>query len=334
MEASLWKKQLAKELLKPKRNRFPRRHVYSKAVDQIWTADLVDMQRYASVNKGYKYILVVLDVFSRYAFARPLKTKSGVNTAKALENIFQSSGRTPQKLWTDCGTEFYNANVRYLLNGPQFYNNSVEHVLQEHNIQLYSTNNEPKAMIAERFIRTLRGKIEASFIITQSTVWYNVLPQLISEYNTTYHHSIKMTPEDACKPENFHRVYRLQYQRVIKSAHRRKFNIGDRVRISRQKKLFDKGTSPNWSEEIFEICDSNPTRPVTYKIKDLVGEVLQGSFYTEQLQKTYQEIYRVDKVLPRRTRGGIKEVYVRWSGYPDKFNQWIPAAEVQRSNRE
>ena len=125
MEASLWKNQLAKELLKPKRNRLPRRHVYSKAVDQIWTADLVDMQRYASVNKGYKYILVVLDVFSRYAFARPLKTKSGVNTAKALENIFQSSGRTPQKLWTDCGTEFYNANVRYLLNGPQFYNNSA-----------------------------------------------------------------------------------------------------------------------------------------------------------------------------------------------------------------
>ena len=174
-----WKKQLAKELLKPKRNHFYRRNVHSTAVDEIWTADVVDMQRYASVNKGYKYILVVIDVFSRYAFARPLKTKSGFNTAEALKYIFQSSGRTPRKLWTDRGTEFYNANVRYLLNGPQFYNDNVEHVLRERNIQLYSTNNEPKAMIAERFIRTLRGKIESNFIVTQSTVWYNVL-----HYNT------------------------------------------------------------------------------------------------------------------------------------------------------
>ena len=328
-----WKKQLAKELLKPKRNRFPRRNVHSKAVDEIWTADLVDMHRYASVNKGYKYILVVVDVFSRYAFARPLKAKTGANTAEALRDIFQSSGRTPRKLWTDCGTEFYNANIRYLLNGPQFYNDSVEGLLQERDIQLYSTHNEPKAMIAERFIRTLRGKIESNFIVTQSTVWYNVLPRLISEYNTTRHRSIKMTPEDACKPENFLRVYGLQEQRNTPTQ-RKRFNVGDRVRISRQKKLFEKGATPNWSEEIFEICEAIPTRPVTYKIKDLAGEVLQGAFYTEQLQQTDQEIYRVDKVLRRRKRHGISEVYVRWSGYPDKFNQWIPAADVQCSGAE
>ena len=320
LDAPEWKKTLASELLKPKRNHFPRRSVYSSGVDEIWTADLLDIHRYARENKGYKYILVVVDVFSRYAWARPLKTKTGVNVSEALQDIFQT-GRTPRKLWSDRGTEFYNANVRHLLYGPQFYNNNVQHLLREHNVQLYSTNNEPKAMIAERFIRTLRGKIESNFILTQSTVWYDVLPQLIHEYNTTYHRSIKMTPEDACKPENFLRVYRLQV-RHGDAKQPRMFNVGDRVRISLQKKIFEKGATPNWSEEIFEVSEViSYTSPVTYKLKDLAGEVLEGAFYTEQLQQTNQEIYRVDKVLRRRQRNGVEEVYVRWSGYPDKFNQ-------------
>ena len=332
LDAPEWKKTLASELLKPKRNRFPRRSVYSSGVDEIWTADLLDIHRYARENKGYKYILVVVDVFSRYAWARPLKTKTGVNVSEALQDIFQT-GRTPRKLWSDRGTEFYNANVRHLLYGPQFYNNDVQHLLREHNVQLYSTNNEPKAMIAERFIRTLRGKIESNFILTQSTVWYDVLPQLIHEYNTTYHRSIKMTPEDACKPENFLRVYRLQVSKG--KGFKSMFNVGDRVRISLQKKLFEKGATPNWSEEIFEVSEViSYTSPVTYKIKDLTGEVLEGAFYTQQLQKTNQEIYRVDKVIRRRQRNGVEEVYVRWSGYPDKFNQWILAADVYHSGVE
>ena len=185
ISAPEWKKQLARELLRPKRNRFPRRRVYVNKVDEIWTADLMDVHRYARLNKGYKYILIVLDVFSRFAWARPLKTKTGVETAAAFRDIFRRSGRIPTKLWTDKGTEFWNHNVRYVLHGPTFYNQIIQGMLRTNNIELYSTHNEPKAMIAERFIRTLRGKIESSYILTQSTVWYNVLPQLIHEYNTT-----------------------------------------------------------------------------------------------------------------------------------------------------
>ena len=329
LDAPEWKKQLTSELLKPKRNNFTRRSVHSSGVDEIWTADLLDIHRYARENKGYKYILVVVDVFSRFAWARPLKSKTGASVSDAFQDIF--SERTPRKLWTDRGTEFYNANVRHLLYGPQFHNKNVQDLLQEHNIELYSTNNEPKAMIAERFIRTLRGKIESNFILTQSTVWYDVLPQLIHEYNTSYHRSIKMTPEDACKPENFLRVYRLQ---ISSKASKSKFCTNDKVRISRQKKTFEKGATPNWSEEVFEVSEVIPTSPVTYKLKDLAGELIEGAFYNEQLQRTDQEIYRVDKVLRRRQRSGIEEVYVRWSGYPDKFNQWIPAADVHHSGEQ
>ena len=143
------------------RRRFERRRVFAGSVDSIWTADLLDIHKYARQNKGYKFILVVLDIFSRYAWARPLKDKTGTCVANAFKDILMQ--RRPRKLWTDRGTEFYNVKVADVLN----------------DIQLYSTSNEPKASIAERFIRTLREKIESDFILTQSTVWYDILPQLV-----------------------------------------------------------------------------------------------------------------------------------------------------------
>ena len=330
--APQWKLQLTQELLKPKRNRFKRRSVYSSGVDSIWTADLMDVHRYARQNKGYKYILVCLDVFSRYAWARPLKTKTGIEVAEALKDIFKG-GRTPDKLWTDRGTEFWNKNVKYELHGQAFNNASVQRLLHKNKIELYSTHNEPKATIAERFIRTLRNKIESNYILTQSTVWYDILPHLIEEYNKTYHHTIKMTPEQACEPEKFQQLHQqLQEQHAATNLGQEKFKAGDRVRISIQKKTFDKGATPNWTEEIFEVTEILPTRPITYKIKDLEGEEVKGGFYNEQLQKTNQQIYRVDKVLRRRkVRGRADEVLVSWCGYPDKFNQWLPAADVHHS---
>ncbi len=330
IDAPLWKTKLAKELLRRKRNRFPRRSVFSKKTDQIWTADLMDMQRFASVNRGYKYILVVLDVFSRFAWARALKSKTGKETAAALQDIFKK-GRIPEKLWTDKGKEFWNKKVKYVLYGPSFHNASMKSLLSNNNIELYSTFNEPKAMIAERFIRTLRGKIESNYILTNSTVWYSILPQLIHEYNTTKHRSIGMTPTEACKAENHSIVYRSQLKRSVQDRQHKEppLDIGEKVRISLHKKIFEKGATPNWSEEIFEISKVNATTPITYRVKDLADEVLEGSFYREQLQLTDQEIYRVDRVLRRRKKAdGTREAYVRWMGYPSKFNQWIPEDDI------
>ena len=335
LDAPEWKKKLAKELLRKKVNRFPRRKVFSKKVDQIWTADLMDMQRFASVNKGYKYILVVLDVFSRFAWARPLKNKTGKETAAALQDIF-SQGRIPEKMWTDKGKEFFNKNVRYVLYGPAFHNKDVSGTLKANNIELYSTQNEPKAMIDERFIRTLRGKIESNYILTNSTVWYDILPYIIHEYNTSKHRTIGMSPTEACKPENYSTVFGSQFKKkvVVSKKVVETLSKGDKVRISIQKKVFDKGTTPNWSEEVFEISKINRTSPITYRLKDLIGEELEGSFYIEQLQPTDQEIYRVDRVLRRRKkRDGTREAYVSWIGYSSKFNQWIKEDEIHQGIR-
>ena len=315
VDAPQWKKQLTKELLKPKRRRFRRRQVLAGGgVDSIWTADLLDIHQYASRNKGYKFILVILDIFSRYAWARPLKNKTGTSVASAVEDILHGSGgRRPQKLWTDKGTEFYNANVARVLNG----------------IELYSTHNEPKASIDERFIRTLREKIETNYILTQSTVWYDILPELVREYNTSKHRTIKMTPKEASKPENFNRVSTCF--KHVKDKDPPSFSVGDKVRISIQKKLFDKGATANWSEEIFKVKKLRlDTDPIVYQLEDLAGEDVQGNFYKEQLQKTRQEIYRVDRVL--RKRGN--EVLVKWSGYPDKFNSWMPSNSILQSGQD
>ena len=311
VNAPAWKKQLAKELLKPKRRRFPRRKVFSGSVDSIWTADLLDIHQYTRQNRGFKFILVVLDVFSRYAWTRPLKNKTGKEVSLAFEDIIRKDGRKPRKLWTDRGTEFYNTNVA--------------HVLKRNGIDLYSTHNEPKATIAERFIRTLREKIESNFTLTQSTVWYDILPELTREYNTSKHRIIKMTPEEASQPENYGRVFTFKH---TTDKNPPAFAVGDKVRISVQKSLFTKGATANWSEEIFQVRNvKTTTDPIVYELRDLAGEDVKGTFYKEQLQKTRQEIYRVDKIV--RKRGN--EVLVKWSGYPEKFNSWMPAVDIMKS---
>lgn len=324
LDAPQWKKQLAKELLRPKRIRFNRRHVYTPGIDDTWTADLAVFEKFARVNKGYRYILVVLDTFSRFAWARPLKRKTGAEVAEAFEDIFRSSGRKCKKLFCDKGTEFYNANVRRVLR-------------ENGDITLYSTNNEPKATIAERFIRTLRGKIESNYLLTQSTVWYDILPQLIHEYNTSRHRTIKMTPEEASKPENSETVYHTLMSRSSGGPDDEavvKFIVGDKVRISIHKRMFEKGATANWSEEVFQVREVLPTIPITYRLRDLAGEDIQGGFYNEQLQKTDLSIYRIDKVIRKRKKNGVNEVLVRWSGYPDKFNQWIRADSINESGTE
>ena len=319
-DAPMWKKRLTIELLKPKRKRFQRMRVYSPSVDAIWTADLLDIHKYARQNLNHKFILVV-DTFSKYAWARPLKNKTSIATANAIEDVIINESKTsPEKLWTDRGTEFYNT--------------VVNRVLREHHIHLYSTYND---------VRTLRRKIESNFVITHSTEWYYILPQLLHEYNTTYHESISMTLQEARDPTNFQKVHESLYNNnkqknktpeQIRKERTPVFQVGDKVRISLNKRLFEKEASANWSEEIFEISDVlMHTRPIVYKIKDLAGEEIKGAFYKEQLQKTYQDIYRVDRIVRRRQKAdGTSEVLVNWMGYPEKFDSWEPAENILRSD--
>ena len=320
-----WKKSLAKELMKNTKKRFPRRRVYSPGVDAIWAADLLVIKKYEKKNKHMKYILVLVDLFSKKAWARGLVNKTGLATAKALEDVF-NTGDKPGKLWVDEGKEFYNSNVKKLLT--------------DNNIEIYSTHNTPKSCIAERFIRTIRRKVEEFFILSHSTQWVYILPKLISDYNHTKHSSIGATPEDARKKENFKKVYHTLYavapqdDVMTDAAVKRRlpmFHVGDKVRISVYKRVFEKSSTATYSEEIFIVDQILYSTPITYKLRDFADEKLDGGLYHEQLQKTDADIYRIDKILKKRKQNGKDEVYVKWNNWPEKFNSWEPEENIQKS---
>ena len=163
-----------------------------------------------------------------------------------------------------------------------------------------------------------------------NTVYIEILPKILASYNNSKNRSIGMTPNEARKQENYGKVYFNLYGDLESqngtSNRTSLLKIGDTVRISKYKrKTFDKGYTPNWTEEVFVISEIQPTDPITYKIKDLNGEEIGGTFYREELQKTDQTIYRIEKVI-RKTKD---KALVKWKGYPDEFNSWIPLRDLQ-----
>ena len=177
-----WAQQLAEELHKPIRRNFTKRRVFAKGVDEIWAADLVEMQRFSDWNKGIKYLLMVIDVFSKFGWIEPLENKKGETVVNAFEKIFKS-GRQPRLLWTDKGKEFFNKNVKQLLSRK--------------NIKLYSTENEEKSSVVERFNRTIKQKMWKMFSANNNTVYFDKIDELLKNYNSSFHRSIQMSPLEA-----------------------------------------------------------------------------------------------------------------------------------------
>ena len=286
---------------------FEKRRVYSTFKDNICGVDLADMQLLSKYNKGIRFLLCVIDIFSKYAWVVPSKDKKGISIVKAFQSILkQSNSRKPIKILVDKGSEFYNAYFKKWLR----YNDIV----------MYSTHNEGKSVVAERFIRTLKGKIYKYMTSISKNVYIDKLDDIVDEYNNTYHTTIKIKPID---------VKYNTYINADKKINNKdpKFKVGDHVRISKYKNIFTKAYMPNWSKEIFVIKKIKNTVPWTYVINDLNGEEIIGSFYEKELQKTNQEEFRIEKVIRRKGN----KLYVKWKGYDNSFNSWIDKANlVQR----
>ena len=269
--------------------------------NEIWAADLADMRALSKENKGFNFLLLVIDIFNKYGWIKPLKDKKGETIVKALKEIFKESGRRPAKLWTDKGREFFNKDVRDL-------------------VELYATENEEKSSIAERWIRTIKEKMFKYFTDYNTNTYIDVLPDLVEDYNNTVHSSTKLTPVEASKKENELKVWRNLYPDRYKTSRLNpKFSVGDEVRITKKKKVFEKGYTTRWTEEIFTIKEIRETNPITYKLEDLQGEEIKGTFYEPELQKTEQQIYRIEKII-KKEKG---RSFVKWKGYSDKFNSWV-----------
>ena len=306
--------ELADELHKPLRRKFPKRRVFADGVDAIWAADLVDMQKLSRANKGYRHILMIIDIFSKFGWAIPLKNKSGPEVVRAFRGLFKTQ-TPPKKLWTDKGSEFKYAGTRKLL--------------REHGVHLYMTENEEKSCVVERWNRTIKRDMWKYFTARRTSTYIDVLQKLIDKYNNTYHRSIKCTPSFARQPSSYQHVYQALYDRILVKKKRPttpRFKVGDYVRMSIRKGQFEKGYTINWTKAVYTVNSVKDTTPVTYTLKDLRGDVVAGTFYEQELQKTKQQVYRVEKVLRKRTRNGRKEIYVKWDGYDKSFNSWESAA--------
>ena len=184
--------------------------------------------------------------------------------------------------------------------------------------------------MAERFNRTIKQRKWKMFSANNNTIYVDKIGELLKNYNSSWHRSVRMSPLAASDIKNKQQVFANLYSdEIYKQVKKPKFRIGDKVRISKYKrKLFDKGFTPNWTEEIFVIDDILNTKPVTYRVVDLQGEAVTGSFYEPELQKTTQEIFRIDEVIYRDNRR--KRALVKWSGYPDQFNSWVPMSKLNK----
>ena len=255
---------LADELHKPVIRKFKKRKVYSQFKNNIWGVDLADMQSLSRKNKGIKYLLCVIDLYSKYAFVILLKDKKRISVTNGFNKIIKQSNRKPNKIWVDQGGEFYN--------------NVFKKWLSDNDIIMHSTYNEGKSVVAERFIRTLKSKLYKHMTAIGKNVYYDVLDDVVNKYNNTKHSTIKMKPIDV---GNNKRVYIDEHNKK-----RSIFKVGDRVRISKFKIIFAKGNTPNRSSEIFIVDKVNDTVPYTYNLKDLNDEEILDSFYDRELQKT------------------------------------------------
>lgn len=308
MAASEEKRQVVNELHRAARKNFERRKTIMHGIADTYQIDLVEMIPFAQYNKNNKYILTVIDIFSKFAWAFPLKTKSAKCVTSAMSKLLES-GNVPKNIHSDQGKEFYNAEFQQLM--------------KRYCINHYSTYSIMKASIVERFNRTLKTKMWKYLNLHSSNKWLNILSSLIDEYNNTIHTTIKMKPKDVKKRHQkklLQTVYK--YDGLLKAS---KFKDGESVRISKFKHLFEKGYTPNFSSEIFTINKIQLTQPITYLLSDYQNNRIEGAFYEHELQKVkYPDVYLFEKII--RKKG--KKMLVKWLGFDSSHNSWISLDDV------
>lgn len=305
-------------------NIFKRNRVVAHYMDEQWDADLVDMQEFREQNKGYNYLLTVVDVLSKYAWAVSLKQKTGKEVVEAFKTIFLSSKRIPSKLRTDRGKEFVNTEMTAFT--------------KEHKINHFFTQNHLKACVAERFNRTLKGKMWKYFSANFTFNYVNIINDLLTSYNSKRHRMIKMAPGEV-NAGNQEKVYETLYPEHAHGteADKATFKVGNYVRVAFKKPAFHKGYTGNYSEEVFKINSINPYGEFTrYYLVDLDGEALLGAHYAQELQSVNlkkNKKFVIEKIIQKRRVRGKIQYFVKWFGYPEKFNSWINNADLSRTRK-
>ncbi|EFO83128.1 hypothetical protein CRE_12913 [Caenorhabditis remanei] len=297
-------------LHRPNRKRFPRLKTVGVGVYTDLQADLVDMSKYKTQNDSITFLLTVIDIYTRILFVKPLKSKGGAGVAAAFAEIFDEMGNTPHIVFTDDGKEFYNTHVQNLF--------------KKHEILLVSPKNDTKCGVVERANRTLKTRLAKYMTHAYKHRYIDVLQKVVLGINNSVNRGIGKKPVEV-KLGDF--PIPIPNDQTFKI----KFKVGDHVRLASKRGLFDKGYEQGWTTEIFVISKVMPGRPVTYNVVDTNGEKVEGIFYTRELTKcTYRTggTYRIESIISRRTRRGVRECLVRWEGYTASSDSWVPESTI------
>lgn len=305
---------------------FQRNRVVVGGVDDQWDADLASFFSYAENNDQVKYLLVVVDIFSRYAWVRTLENKFARNISAAFEDIL-NEGRKPDRLRTDAATDFTSSVFQQMCK-----KNRVRH---------FTTHGEKQANYVERLIQTLKARIYKYMTQLNTPRYVDVLQDFVHSYNNAYHSGIQMEPAYV-NSMNEKKLWWQMYlpddfftnttppkpKKVIYQ-----FNVEDTVRISYTISGFNRRYDQKWSSEIFKISERfNRYRIPIYKLTDLNGEVLKGTFYESEMQKVHynpEDTFKIEKVLKYKGRGRNRKALVKWLDWPSRFNSWIAESEIQ-----
>lgn len=301
--------QEAYSLHKPFRHKFRTNRVMVEGIDDQWDADLMDMRYYAKQNDDYNYILTVIDIFSKYVWLRPLKTK----TSREVKEAFDSIHRKPKLLRTDKGKEFTS--------------HDVERFFKKKGIHHFVTQNIGKANYAERVIKTIKNHLQRYMTHHQTHRYIDIVSHVNKSYNQSFHTTIGMSPKEV-KKENERAIWWITYwpKRKLKKQ-RFKFNVEDIVRITYLTNVFTREYDEKWTGEVFKVVKRFRRDGLAlYKLQDFLGDDIKGTFYQSELQKVSikdDKLWKVAKVLKTRKRRGKKEYYVRWKHWPKKFDSWV-----------
>ena len=261
------KHQITEEIFSPVIKKFQRIQIQTHYKDECWSIDLIDRSSLSKYNKNFKFIFTISDNHTKYAWAIPLKDKSGKSTTTAFKILLETSKRKPHKIWSDRGKEFYNQTFLHYLN--------------EQNIQIYSTNSDIKAVFVERFNRTLLDLIKEPMYIEGKGNWLNHLDAALQKYNNRVHGTTKMTPFDM----SFNNLIPRSYANPIPNDSKKipKFQVGDFVRVPDKRSVYSKGYTTKWNRDLFKLHSINKTNSVTYTLNDENGEIIQGKHYEQEL---------------------------------------------------
>lgn len=283
-----------------------------------YEADLVDWQAYANENDGTRFMLVVIDCFTKFCWLRALKNKKPESVKEGLIDIFRESSRVPHRLRTDKGKEFDCKMMR------TFY--------EENNIHFFTTTNSTiKCAMVERLNRTLKARFFRHFTHNGNHRFLEEMQKFADSYNNSYHRSIKMTPIEAEHSDTTVVFFNLYSGKTLKEllspTEQPKAEVGDDVRIAYDRGVFDKSYFSTFTDQTAKVQKVVRQPIPMYSLVDYRQKEIPRKFYSSEIQPIPEPKYRVEKILRERTRNGKKEYYVKWLNYPSTENSWIQDLE-------